>query len=335
MGLHSGILDFSTSTNPLGMHHTVRERLASCIGHADEYPDANCTEMERDLAAYAGVRPQNVVASNGATALIHDMFRLMAKRQILLPGPTFGEYQNAAESYGCRIRTFYTKDIGRDAAAFSAEMPRGGCAVLCNPSAPAGALASRQTILDIVRAGRDAKCAVVVDECFIEMTPGRSESVAAYTAECPNLVVVRSMTKSFGLAGLRAGYCIAPEEMAGRLRAMRAPWSVNILAQAAALQALRHPEHLEAARKIIREQMPIIYESIASSPGMEPCRTDANYMIVRTPLPARTVQMRLLGRGILVRDCSSFGMPEYIRVSAKTGDKNKILCEGLVESCRA
>lgn len=328
LGLDPSILDFSTSINPLGMPGPVARMLSGAAGHAVDYPDEHARALEYAAAAYAGVSAEMVVAGNGATEIIHNICRYAAGGRVLVPSPGFGEYAAAAELCGSPVGSY-------EGGVPSGGMPRNGCVFVCNPSNPVGVLTGRHAILEAASEAARAGSMLVVDECFTEMTPGRDESVAPYAERHKNMVVLRSLTKSFGLAGLRAGYGIADPAVSARLRRIRMPWSVNALAQAAGIESLSHPEHLEAARDVIRRETDRLYRAMLDMDGIEPHRTDANYMVARTTDPAPVVVGRLLEQNILVRDCSSFGMDHHIRISAKTPDKNKILLDALWNVCRA
>lgn len=328
LGLDPSILDFSTSINPLGMPGPVARMLSGAAGHAVDYPDEHARALEYAAAAYAGVSAEMVVAGNGATEIIHNICRYAAGGRVLVPSPGFGEYAAAAELCGSPVGSY-------EGGVPSGGMPRNGCVFVCNPSNPVGVLTGRHAILEAASEAARAGSMLVVDECFTEMTPGRDESVAPYAERHKNMVVLRSLTKSFGLAGLRAGYGIADPAVSARLRRIRMPWSVNALAQAAGIESLSHPEHLEAARDVIRRETDRLYRAMLDMDGIEPHRTDANYMVARTTDPAPVVVGRLLEQNILVRDCSSFGMDHHIRISAKMPDKNKILLDALRNVCRA
>ena len=337
MGLGPDIIDFSASVNPLGMYPAVREALAKSLDAAAEYPDANATVLESALAGYVGTSPDRTVAGNGATEIIHNICRMVAGSPALVPAPTFGEYAAAARLCGSSVEHFPTMNLSEDAQRFAEAVPEGGCVFVCNPANPTGRLAPAGTILEIVKAAADASSVVVVDECFIEMTPDRDESVARQAALHDNLIVLRSMTKSFGLAGLRVGYAMADPATSGMLRDLRAAWSVNALAQVAGTEALRHAGHIAKALSLVSEEVPYLADIMDGAAGIHPYETDANYILARTDAESSTVQGRLLKHNMLVRDCSSFeGLDNHhIRVSVRTRRENTILAGRLPESCRA
>lgn len=327
MGLGDGILDFSTSVNPLGMHPAALEAIHTTAEQAGDYPDAHARALEESAASYANVTAETVVAGNGATEIIHNICRHVAGRDVLVPSPGFAEYAAAAKLCGSPVLLYPASPNGIP------DIPQNCCVFVCNPSNPAGQLLDRHLILDAAAVAADANSLLIVDECFIEMTPDRNESVVPHIGMHPNMVVIRSLTKSFGLAGLRAGYCISGPELASRLRHIRMPWSVNVLAQVAGMQALAHPGYLKDTQDAIRYGVDMLQRSMFDIDGIEPHHTHANYFVARTTKPATDVTELLLKMNILVRNCTSFGMDHHIRIATKSPTKNKILLEGLRKSC--
>lgn len=336
MGLGPHTLDFSASVNPLGMHPAVRDALVRGVDTYSEYPDADARELESAISTYLGISPDAVTAGNGSTEIIHNVCRRMSGAPIMIASPAFGEYQAAATLCGSPVSLHHTMDVESDAPALARAIPRNGCMFLGNPANPSGRLTPAGVVLDLAETAADVSCVMVVDECFAEMTPGRNESVARLAARHNNIIVLRSMTKSFGLAGLRVGYAVSGPDTAAALRRLRVPWSVNAPAQIAGLEALKHTEHIDMALDIIRHQAPRMADTMRNVPGMEPHPTDANYILVRTRMPPAAIQERLLGRNVLVRDCSSFpGLDSHIRVAVKTQRENTILADCMEETCRA
>lgn len=335
MGFGEDIIDFSVSTNPLGVHQAVADMLGGAIREAVEYPDADAARLESELARYAGVSPQSVVAGNGATEIIHNLCRTMPEGAVLVSAPTFGEYASAAQICRLGVRHIHTMDVTYDAQRFIEAVDGSVCVFVCNPANPAGSLIPSSVVAQIISAASDTGAAVLVDECFMEMS-SRNESVLGQVPLHDNVVLLRSMTKSFGLAGLRAGYCITHPGMADDLRHIRIPWSVNGMAQAAGIVALQHPEHVRAGRDHAQQEVSYIQDVIRHAPGIELYRTDANYMLIRTEAQAHIVQKRLLKHDILVRDCSNFeGLDSHhIRIGVKHRREDTILARLLKHTCR-
>lgn len=334
MGFGGDIMDFSVSTNPLGVHRAVADTLRGAMREIVEYPDADAVRLESELARYAGVSPQSVVAGNGATEIIHNLCRIMPDGTVLVSAPTFAEYASAAQICHLGVRHMHTIDVAHDAQRFIEAIDGSVCVFVCNPANPAGSVIPKSVVADIISAASDTGAAALVDECFMEMS-SRNESVLEQVHRRDNVILLRSMTKSFGLAGLRAGYCITHPDTADNLRRIRIPWSVNGMAQAAGIVALRYPEHVQAGKDHAQQEISYIQDEIRHAPGIKLYHTDANYMLIRTEAQARTVQRRLLKHNILVRDCSNFeGLDSHhIRIGVRHRREDTILARLLKHTC--
>ena len=335
MGFGGDIIDFSVSTNPLGVHRAVADTLRGAIREVVEYPDADAVRLESELARYAGVSPQSVVAGNGATEIIHNLCRIMPEGHVLVSAPTFAEYASAAQICHLGVRHVHTIDVAHDAQRFIEAIGGSVCVFVCNPANPAGSVIPKSVVADIISAASDAGAAVLVDECFMEMS-NRNESVLKQVFGHDNVILLRSMTKSFGLAGLRAGYCITHPDTADNLRRIRIPWSVNGMAQTAGIVALQHPEHVQAGKDHAQQEISYIQDAIRHAPGIKLYHTDVNYMLIRTEAQAHIVQRRLLKHNILVRDCSNFeGLDSHhIRIGVRHRREDTILARLLKHTCR-
>jgi histidinol-phosphate aminotransferase len=154
---------------------------------------------------------------------------------------------------------------------------------------------------------------VVLDEAYVSFTAGAWNSLKLL--RYPNILIVRSMTKDFALAGLRLGYGIASREIINTLKKVRPPWNVNSAAQQAGMAALGSPGHLKKCNARINKGRDYLRAQLGSL-GYDVLPTDANFFLVRVGRAA-AFQSRLLDRGLLVRDCSSFGLPAYIRIAPR------------------
>lgn len=325
--MRPGTVDFSSSIGPLRMPARIRAALKS-TELAEDYPDPSASGLAAALARSSGLPRACIVPGGGAAELIHGVARAMlAGRRVLVQAPTFAEYASAARLAGCRVHS----QRGGSAEEFASEIPRGGCAFICNPNNPTGSMMTARQVLRIAREAESRSCLLVVDECFIEMSDAPSESVAAAARSRPNLVVLRSLTKAFGLAGLRVGYAVAPRRIAGILESARVPWSVNALAQAAGILAASDTAHLAKSRAVVARERAYIERGARAIGGLEPYPSRANFVLLRTRRSSRALRKALLARGVLVRDCSDFeGLDgRHVRVSVRTRPDNEKLLAAL------
>lgn len=322
-------LDFSSNVSPLGPPAAVRRYLKGHLDMLDTYPDPDSGHLRADLQRYTGVDSRCIIAGNGATELIYNFCQAFVRTgmPVLIPVPAFGEYEAAARLHGARVRFLRTSDLESDLGRLLQRIPERGCVFLCNPNNPTGALLPGRSVAEIIRTAAARSTLVFVDECFIELVPRSDESVLGLVPECGNLCVLRSLTKSFGLAGARIGYALGPRDMMRTMGRIKIPWSVSGIAQRAASVALSDPDHVRRARRLIRTESEFLYGRISDMSGFECYVPAANFMLIRTRLQSKTIQRRLLRRGILVRDCSSFrGLDgHHIRIAVRTRRENERL----------
>lgn len=325
------ILDFSSNVNPLGFPPAVRKSLGGTIALFSTYPDSQSTALRKRLGGYTGIPSGQITVGNGATEIIYNFCKaFMHGKRALIPVPTFGEYESAAKLEGAKVSYFETMDLNRDIDAFLKAIPGKHCVFVCNPNNPTGVLASKKNMIKILDASKRNSALVFVDECFIELSDP-CQSVVEKIRSFENLFVLRSLTKSFGLAGLRVGYGLGSRKMVEVLNRVKIPWNVSGIAQSLAVAALSEPSFLEKTRKMIARERNYLRKSISGIGGFECLGSEANFVLVRSKTPPKKLQKKLLKKNILVRDCSSFrGLGgSFIRIAVRTRRENLRLVEEL------
>lgn len=334
--LPPGTLDFSSNVSPLGPPPSVRDSLKGDPEEIAAYPDPDSLALRKSLARYTGLPEPQIAVGNGATELIYDICRAFIAKgtDVLIQAPTFGEYEAAARLSGGKVHFFESMSLGVDPEGFIDSVPNGGTVFVCNPNNPTGDLIPAGEVERIVKSAERRSSLVVIDECFIEMVSGDPESAAALIKDRGNLFVLRSLTKSFGLAGIRLGYVLGPENLIGLLRKIQVPWNVSRVAQQAGEAALSDAAHVKRAVRMIEAERAFLYEAISEIEGFEPLDSTANFILVKTRSVPSAIQRRLLREGILVRDCSSFrGLAgNYIRIAIRTRKENNLLIEAMTKT---
>ena len=337
LGVPRDVLDFSSNVNPLGPTRAVLDAIRRNLGLVGIYPDPRSTALKGALRSYTGVPASRIVVGNGASEIIYNFARafLSDSTPVLVASPTFGEYEAAARLAGAPVTFFDTMDIGADLEEFLSEIPRNGCVFVCNPNNPTGTLLRRTQMRRILCRAVQRGSLLFADECFMELVHGRPESMLRDVARSNNLFVLRSLTKSFALAGMRVGYGVGPKPIISVLDRTAIPWNVSGLAQAAAQAALADTSYLGMARNLIRTEAEYLRNAISGVDGLECLDGSANYILVRTKINSTMLQQRLLRRGILVRDCRSFrGLGgNYIRIAVRTRRENMKLAGALDDTC--
>lgn len=330
----SDLLDFSSNISPLAAPPMVRRFLKRKLDSISEYPDSDSINLKRALKWYTKIPSDQIVIGNGATEIIYNFCQafLNKKTSVLIPIPTFGEYEAAARLAGSKILFFKTMNLATNLDDFVQKIPKNGCVFVCNPNNPTGELLSKSKLLKIIKISKKKSTIVFVDESFIELVPDSNESIIKQVKKFPNLFILRSMTKSFGLAGIRIGYGIASKPIIFTLNKLKIPWNVSGLAQYAAGAALCSTSYLDKTKKIIKKESLYLKNSIAKIVGFECHDAAANFILIKTKQKSKTIQKKLLKKKILIRDASTFrGLNNnYIRIAVKTRKENQKLVKALM-----
>ncbi|MBI2979774.1 MAG: histidinol-phosphate aminotransferase family protein [Chloroflexi bacterium] len=331
MGLDpTEVVDFSVCSNPFPLPSGVKKVLNTVA--IDRYPDSESTDLRQCLSAKLGVAADNILVGSGATELIRliALAYFGAGDSVLILEPTFGEYRVACQIVGAvvlsqrgREEDSFAPEIEETVSLIKRHHPRG--IFICNPNSPTGQYLTRRDVEMVLDAGKDGL--VILDEAYIAFVEGTWPSVDLLSRG--NVVIVRSMTKDYALAGLRLGYALAHEGIISALRRVCPPWNVNVVAQQAGIIALEDVEYLERCQREIKKAGQFLKSELCRI-GLKLIPSSTNFFLVKVA-KAKDLRTALLRRGILVRDCTSFGLPEYIRIAARTIPE----CQRLVDAIRA
>ncbi len=321
------VIDFSANSNPYGPSPAVVAAL-SAVDPAC-YPDRECLALRCALADHLGAAPEHIVVGNGAAELLWLIAFVFLRPgdRVLIVGPTFGEYARMAQLMGAQVVQWqatpanqFAVDVDAVSAQITTIAPR--LVFLCNPNNPTGQVVAPESIAAWASAAPQAL--FVIDEAYIAFVEGMR---SVHALRLPNLLVVRSMTKEYALAGLRLGYAAGAEALIAALAAARVPWSVNACAQAAGLAALDDADHLRATLAQLRLAKAELVAALTRL-GCSPYPSATNFFLLPVEDGAR-LRSHLLRQGILVRNCASFGLPQCIRIAARRPDENAKLLQAL------
>ncbi|MBI5331476.1 MAG: histidinol-phosphate transaminase [Betaproteobacteria bacterium] len=324
MGLdESAIIKLASNENPLGISPKARAAVAAGIDELALYPDGNGYALKSALAARLGVALNQLVLGNGSNDVLE-----LAARALLAPGSSavyaqhaFAVYPLATQATGATGIEAPAKDYGHDLAALRAALrPDTRIVFIANPNNPTGTLldnADLYAFLKIV----PADVAVVLDEAYGEfLEPAQRAPSIAWLAEFPNLIVSRTFSKAYGLAGLRVGYAVCHAAMADLINRVRQPFNVNSLALLAATAALSDDAFLAESKRVNDAGMAQLTAGFRQL-GLDSIPSAGNFVCVRVGDAAR-VNRELLQRGIIVRPVGNYGLPEHLRVSIGLPEQN-------------
>jgi threonine-phosphate decarboxylase len=330
------IIDFSSNINPLGPSPRVLRALRSHLRWIGRYPEIHASSLIRDLSRAHNLPEEAIVVGNGSTALIYRLPSLLAAKTALVLHPTFAEYERAFGPTGCRIDAVLRQEADDFAIPWQRlfEALRRGydAVILCNPNNPTGDIIPPAELTEFVEEAARLGTTVIVDEAFMDFQ--EAASLKQEILRRGNLVVLRSMTKCFALAGLRLGFLVAPPPLAKRLRDTEEPWAVSALAQIAGRESLKDRNYLRRTLALIDAERRYLLEHLSQIPGIQILPSMANFLLFKVTRPgwdAIRLQHALIRHQILVRNCNSFpGLGSaYVRIAVRGRNDNSRLLSAL------
>ena len=337
----NALLDFSASINPVGPPSGVIARLSreAVDGRLlTRYPDPRYSELRVTLAGHLGVAAESLAIANGSAALLGAIFRVDTPPTCVLAVPAFAEHSRALRAAGCAIEPFplrVTDGFRPDVACLcqTIEARRPALCLLTNPHNPSGVLIPLPDMERVVLAAERGATRVIIDEAFIDYSP--AESLTSQATRSERLVVIRSLTKFYGMPALRVGYAVSTPTVAARIDEQLPPWPVTTFAASAGAEALADADYARRTLAVTAGERKWLQEELARA-GIEPYESAANFLLLRLPetMPDSTSLRAQLIRQhhIIVRDCRSFeGLEDgrFIRVAVRSRADNTRLVRAL------
>jgi threonine-phosphate decarboxylase len=329
------IADFSASINPLGLSSMVKEAIIRSIDSLVHYPDSSHKELKQALAEHHGVSAGNIVVANGSTEIIYHLPAMLHGTRALIVSPSFSEYFRALSQQQWEAHHFIVKhenNFSLDLDALKHRLAEGYEALyLCNPANPGGILYPLHIIEQVYNLCLESGTFFVLDEAFMDFC--EEGSAKRFMVGVDNGIVLRSMTKFFGIPGLRLGYALASSTLAERLDAMGGPWSVNTLALAAGVAALHDTEHNHQTLEYIRRERHSLFERLSKFEQLRVFPSSVNYLLLQITgnMSSEELRDKLIQQRILVRNCATFmGLTSrFIRIAIRTAEENDRLVKVL------
>lgn len=330
------IVKLASNENPLGISPLAKTAIQAEINGLALYPDGNGFALKSALADKLGVGMDQIVLGNGS----NDVLEMVA-RAFLAPGTSavysrhaFAVYPLATQAAGAIGFEAPAQDYGHDLVAMRARVQRHTRVVwIANPNNPTGTLLNNEHLRLILSSLAKTEAVVVLDEAYVEyMDPERRAPSLEWLKEFSNLIVVRTFSKAYGLAGLRVGYAVCRPEVADLLNRVRQPFNVSSLALAAATAALDDAAFLAETKRVNDAGMAQLTEGFRQL-GLEWIPSAGNFVAVRVDErgDATPIFQALLKKGVIVRPVANYGMSEYLRVSVGLPEQNARLLTALRE----
>lgn len=330
------IIKLASNENPLGIPASAQQALARAISGLGRYPDPNGFDLKTELAARYRVPAAWITLGNGSNDLLElvSLALLESGDAVVYAQHAFAVYRLATQARGARHVVVPARDYGHDLDAMLGAIDADTRVVfIANPNNPTGTFLTADQLdafLNQVQQHHGERVTVVLDEAYTDyLDPELRFDSARWVEQFPNLIVTRSFSKAYGLAGLRVGFALAQPRLTDLLNRVRQPFNVNSLAQAAAIAALNDTEFLQKSYEINRDGKQALEQAFRRL-GLTYVPSYGNFVLVKVGDAAR-INHELLKRGIIVRPVAGDGLPEWLRVSVGLPSENTAFIDALTD----
>ncbi len=327
----SRIIKLASNENPLGPSPLAVRAVENALKNIHRYPDGRGYDLAMKLSGRLGVESESIVLGNGSDELIGILTRALLKPgdEAIAAKPSFLMYDIMVRSTGATLIEVPLKKFTIDLAGFSEKItPKTRLIFICNPNNPTGSVVSKEDFEGFL-AKIPSNIVVVTDEAYAEFVRDKNAAngLDYFQADKP-VVVLRTFSKAYGLAGLRIGYGVMPAGISEVLHRVRIPFNVNILGQVAATAALDDSAFLEKSVQLTHEGLDFLYTSLDTL-GVRYFPTQTNFFLIDVQNDADKVYKGLLKHGVIVRSMAAYDYPTYIRVNVGLPEENSLFIEAL------
>ena len=315
------VYKLASNESPLGPSQAVQDAIKAAIPELHRYPDGACFEMRAAVAQYYQVPTDWLIFGNGSDEIVDRLVQVYCEPGdvVLTSKAAFSAYEiSAASSRAKAVHAPLTADMRFDLAAMAQILesePKTRLVFLPNPNNPTGTYFTQDEFEKFMQVAGKKDILVVLDEAYVEFVRAKDyPSGREFQKRFPNILLLRTMSKVFGLAGSRVGLLIAPPEVCGLVNRVRKPFNINSLAQVAVIAALKDKAHLEKIRKLTWDGLDYYYQELEKL-NLSYLPSQGNFVLFDTGRPADGVFNELLKEGIILRPVKSYGFPNHLRMS--------------------
>lgn len=317
------IIKLASNENPLGPSPKAVAAMRAVLDQLHLYPDGNAFYLKRKLAQKLGVAPENIILGNGSNEIIEFVGHALMRggAEVVVSEYCFAVYPIIAHMFGAKLVTVPARGLGHDLAAMQrAITPRTTVLFVANPNNPTGTLAAKKEIEKLAAEVPDSVL-LVMDEAYIDFLDDAPNLLPLVKAGRTNLLLMRTFSKIYGLAGLRLGYGIGHPDLIAALEKVRQPFNINAIVQAGAMAALDDEEHLAATKRNNSDGLRFFSEELQRL-KLEFIPSAANFVLVRVGNGQKIFEaMQKLG--VITRPMGGYKLPEWIRITIGTPPENE------------
>mgnify|MGYP006284453997 CR=1 FL=1 len=320
------VIKMASNENPLGHSEQVLECLREADCNFHHYPDSNCNQLKNSLADFHNINKNKLFIGNGSDEIIDHIMTVFVEKgdEVILADPSFIKYKLAVQASGgigkkIPLTEDYRHDLSRMAEAVTEKTK---VIFICDPNNPTGTTVDRKKLLDFIDEV-PSDILLVVDQAYYEYVTETDylqglELIDQYS----NLILLRTFSKIYGMAGFRVGYGIANSQLVELLNRVRSPFNVNKAAQKAAVAALQDQQHVKNSRACNENGKTYLYNALDEL-GLQYIHTQGNFILIDTEHDAVAVFEKLMRQGVIIRPGNIFGLPTWIRVTIGRKEDNQ------------
>ena len=329
------LLDYSSNTNPFGTPQGVVDAMNSVLTEVHHYPDPYCRALVHAIAAFEDVPQEYILCGNGAAELIYAYCEAACPKCAVELAPTFSEYALGLKRVGCQVDRYTLQqdnDFDLDDGFLKFLMERKPEAVfLCNPNNPTGRLIPSYVLERVLDFCHQHHIRLFLDECFLDLSDD-GISMKGFLRDHPELFILKAFTKSYGMAGVRLGYCLCSDNnLLAAMSKTEQPWNVSVLAQAAGVAALQEKQFLMQTKALIPAERCWLKDELEKL-GFWACSSKANYLLF---CGKPGLHKELKKYGIAIRNCDNYhGLSSgWYRIAVRLHEQNEQLIAAVKQVC--
>lgn len=327
-------LDFSANINPLGLSPKVKQMIQLHVDDIIHYPDPQGRRLKEALQVQYQIPVSSILLGNGAAELFYVYMHAFRPRRVVLPVPSFSEYEKAALS--CRADVSYVwlreeQNFAMDWSALYTACETADCIILGNPNNPTGNLLLASDLIGLVQRAKQTHTDIIVDESFLDFRADEERyTIRLLPLQYDNVIVIRSLTKFYAIPGLRLGFAVVSPHKLTTMEGQKDVWNTNSLAQWAGIAALQDHAYQQKTRTYVQKAKQILYKNLQTLPACRVFLPSVNFIFVKINLQHITMReliFTLRQYNILVRECGNYpGLTDsFLRLAVKTTADNEFL----------
>jgi len=318
------VIKMASNENALGPSPKAVEAIKKYAGNINRYPEGGCFYLRQAVAKKLKIKPEQLIFGNGSDELIGLVLKAFVNEgdEVIVASPTFLMYEVASTVHGAKIKVVPMRYFKYDLKAMRGAVSKNTKVVfIANPDNPNGTYVSKYELEDFLK-GLPGETIVFLDEAYFEFAEEQDYPNGLDYLGKNNIVVTRTFSKVYGLAGLRVGYGVSSPEIIKYMETVREPFNVNSLAQIGAIGALKDKEFLSKTKKAVKEGKKFLYSELKAM-GVRYVPSVTNFMLIELGRKSCEITEKLLKKGVIVRNMKAWGLENFIRVTVGKKSENK------------